>query len=261
LICKYLFNKEEERMWFAEEIAEALARACPHAIPSSFPKPGSPHYRGFEVCPYCGRTAPMFVRFVRNAGEEAGSGAEDILRDAWQDLLSGRHTRKGGPSVYMGPVRGKPAGLDLDLMYLAHLTEAGLKPLSRVERDITPTEEQLLRGLGLNVARVTRAALNGNRVVHGVFSRNREVLEGYLGYFDDRSLEKTYDVIALEGIYFGFPICCVLAFANQETRHKPNGLALKDQAILYHWACPDCVRTREIVPEYRRVWERVQKIC
>ena len=32
---------------------------CKHAVPGT----GKPGYRGFEICPYCGKTALMFTKF------------------------------------------------------------------------------------------------------------------------------------------------------------------------------------------------------
>lgn len=49
--------------WTKAEIRKAKKYACKHANPNSFPTEGSGRYRGFETCPYCGRTAPMHVTF------------------------------------------------------------------------------------------------------------------------------------------------------------------------------------------------------
>jgi hypothetical protein len=36
--------------------------------------------------------------------------------------------------------------------------------------------------------------------------------------------------------------------------YQSNGFACEDQAILFHWACPDCEKTRHLLPEYRRIF-------
>ncbi|OGY30297.1 MAG: hypothetical protein A3A61_04240 [Candidatus Woykebacteria bacterium RIFCSPLOWO2_01_FULL_43_14] len=49
-----------------------MGQFCEHVILSSLPLPGAKTYKGFEVCPYCGSTAPMFTRFQKTG---AGDGA------------------------------------------------------------------------------------------------------------------------------------------------------------------------------------------
>ena len=67
-------------MWTREDIAAAKVRACEHAILSTFPQEGSPTYRGFEVCPFCGTFAPMMVKFREEtlAAPEERQDASDI---------------------------------------------------------------------------------------------------------------------------------------------------------------------------------------
>lgn len=43
---------------------------CEHAVLETLPKPGDPQYKGFETCPYCGKTAPMFTKFSRTGKPE-----------------------------------------------------------------------------------------------------------------------------------------------------------------------------------------------
>ena len=50
-----------------------MGQFCEHVILSSLPLPGAKTYKGFEVCPYCGSTAPMFTRFQKTG---AGDGAK-----------------------------------------------------------------------------------------------------------------------------------------------------------------------------------------
>lgn len=215
---------------------------CGHAIPESLPKPGDPPYRRFEICPYCGTIAPMFTRFRQSA--EIPPVPQKAVRTVRGVL----------PVGYPGWQKG------FDLVYLALLTAEGVKRLSRVEWALKPREEQYLLGLDLQVGRVTRVTLDGNQVVHGVFSRDRELLDSYRWDFDGFPLVETSPVIRAEGYYFTYPECCVEAHIDPETRHQPNGLPSEDQAILYHWACRGCTETPRLVPRYREIWRRAQNI-
>jgi hypothetical protein len=144
-----------------------------------------------------------------------------------------------------------------DLKYLAQLTLERIKPLSRLEWDIGEEQVRALTDRGLHVQRVCREALNGNKITHVVFSRDTGTLQEYVGCFDNKSLLKTPDAIRQEGRFFGYPECCVESFIVTEGGQPPNKLAPEDQAILYHWACPDCQETPKLVPSYRRVWRQI----
>lgn len=143
------------------------------------------------------------------------------------------------------------------LIFLAHLTLAGIKPLRRVEWDLAAEEMQYLTDLDLHVQRVTRSTLGGGPIVQVVFSRNETTLVEYLRCFEGTSLEKTPEIIRQEGRFFGFPSCCVESFIRTGGEQLPNGLAPEDQGILYHWVCPSCRVTPELVAQYRRVWRKI----
>lgn len=150
--------------------------------------------------------------------------------------------------------------MDKDLIYLGLLTLNWIKPLSRMERDLTEKEELFLQKLGLKIRRITRIALNGNKVIHAVFSLSERILDLYIRMFDNLTLLKTPDMIWLEGIFFGFPECCIQSFIDTNEGHPKNGLTPENQAILFHWVCPNCQITPQLIPLYRQVWEKVEEI-
>jgi hypothetical protein len=147
---------------------------------------------------------------------------------------------------------------DHELLYLALLAVDGVKPLSRYERPIALAQAEALRELGLLVAEVQRSTAWGRSVRHTAFSREFARLGAYLGEFDHAPLRFDAQGALDEGLHLGYPACCVEHFARYG--YQPNGLDAADQALLFHWACPQCAATAELLPRYRAVWEQTQTI-
>ncbi len=234
--------------WTSEQAERARNSACKHAIPGTFPIPGISMFMGYAICPYCGAFAPMNVRF-----SQTGNGDEGRPSGAPPEMY-GPMTKGSEPEVDR---------LEVEKNYLVQLTVEGIKPLSRLEWNLTNEQtESLADNSGLYFGRVSRQPVEGHeltRVVHVVFSRYLEILRKYSECFSGKTLLYTPDMICQEGDFFGYPRCCVESFIATDDQRLPNGLSQEDQAILYHWACPDCKETPKIVPEYRRIWKQIFK--
>ena len=139
-----------------------------------------------------------------------------------------------------------------DLRYLAHLTAAGLKPLSRWEGSFDPGIPAALERAGLRWRTVRRAARSGRSVTELVFSTQTRWLDLYARRFDNRSLDRAPGDRRVEGWLFGYPSCCVESYLAHG--YRPNRLRRRDQRLLFHWACPRCAVTPVLVSQYRRVY-------
>jgi len=131
------------------------------------------------------------------------------------------------------------------------LTRWGLKPLSRWEGCLGDEASDLIRSSGLVLDSVPRRTWIGRKRVEMVFARDRRRTDLYRERFAGTLFRHTPEVIRLEGRLFGYPSCCVEAFAHRP--YAPNELRPQDQEILFHWACPDCVATPGLLREYRRI--------
>jgi hypothetical protein len=144
---------------------------------------------------------------------------------------------------------------DFDLAYLAALTVAGLKPLSRWEKPVEREAVDQLVGAGLKCRQNSRTVKTGSSVVETVFAG----LEGYLRLYEcafaDKPVDKSSSTQVLEGYLFGYPPCCVRAFVRRP--YEPNNFRPEDQEILFHWACPGCRITPLLLDRYREVHEFV----
>lgn len=145
----------------------------------------------------------------------------------------------------------KPLGFDL--AYLAMLTKAGLKPISRWEPEITELQFNILAEYGLRTRKIRRLALTKYKVCETIFSNSDECLDLYTKLFNDKPLNSTPATIRMEGFLFGYPSCCVESFVKNG--YRDNGLNKEDQSILFHWACPACSATKLLLPGYRRIYE------
>ena len=143
-------------------------------------------------------------------------------------------------------------GLDFELAYLALLTQEGLKPLSRWERESTPGAEETLRGLGLKTRLVERSTRCGSTQRELVFSPKEELVAQYAARFAGTRLHPSGDGMRLEGLWFGYPSCCVESYARRG--YGKNALPHADQRLLFHWACPRCALTPLLLPQYREVY-------
>lgn len=142
-----------------------------------------------------------------------------------------------------------------DLLYLVHLTAQGVKPLSRWEMDLANEQRVAIDSFGLHVSTLTRSTEWGRLVSHTIFSRQRSLLQRHMSAFDGTAISNDDQTVRREGLDFGYPACCVDAFI--EKGYQNNGLAAEVQAFLFHWACLDCEQTQSLLPDYRRIIERV----
>jgi hypothetical protein len=142
---------------------------------------------------------------------------------------------------------------DRQLAFLALLTLRGVKPASRWEKPLPTGLRDALSGLGLHWRPVQRSTRIGGEVIETVFAADPRRLEEYATRFDTTPIDKSAETRRFEGAFFGYPPCCVEAFL--ESAYAPNGLAREEQALLFHWACPDCERTPSLLEEYRMLRE------
>lgn len=142
--------------------------------------------------------------------------------------------------------------LDPELSYLATLTRAGLKPLSRWERPWDEPTRAAIEQHGLITRPIHRSAQSGRPVRELVFSRDQRYVDLYARRFDRRPLDRTPSDRRIEGWLFGYPSCCVESFLAHG--YRPNALRRRDQRLLFHWACPRCTLTPLLVPQYRRLY-------
>ena len=147
---------------------------------------------------------------------------------------------------------------DFQLAFLAVLTLKGVKPAGRWEKPSSSETIESLRGLGLSVQRIRRLTKSGREVLETIFAKDAGRLEEYRAHFDGRSIDKNEVTRRIEGLFFGYPSCCVEAFARKP--YTANDLSREDQALLFHWACPGCRETPDLVKIYRDIHERLRRL-
>lgn len=147
--------------------------------------------------------------------------------------------------------------LDVDpqLALLALLTRRGVKPASRWERPLVGEALEALTASGLGFRQVHRRTRDRSEVAETVFSTDASRLEVYAARCEGTAIDKSDETKRFEGRFFGYPECCVEAFIH--STYAPNGLAREDQAILFHWACPECERTPALLEQYREAYEAI----
>ncbi|HKK72128.1 MAG TPA: FlgD immunoglobulin-like domain containing protein [Candidatus Krumholzibacteria bacterium] len=141
--------------------------------------------------------------------------------------------------------------LDPQLAYLALLTLAQLKPLSRWECALTETEIDVLRATVPHVRRIRRRTRLGRPVTETLIANDPARAVLYERMFGGRRLRRTPETVRREGRLLGYPSCCVEGFVREP--YAANGMAPDDQEILFHWACPGCRVTPTLLREYRQV--------
>lgn len=146
--------------------------------------------------------------------------------------------------------------IDLELAYLAALTVAGLKPVSRWERSLNDEALHAMASLGLASRPILRTVASGSHVYETVFSGTSSWLDLYERLFSESPIDKSALTQRWEGFLFGYPPCCVIHYISAP--YAPNNLSPDIQEMLFHWACPDCAITPELVPSYRQVLTSVQ---
>lgn len=148
--------------------------------------------------------------------------------------------------------------IDFELAYLALLTHEGLKPLSRWEKPLDEKELELLRGMDLLTKQVQRRIQTGDDITETIFSRTPAYMDLYEEHFRDTPIDKSARTQRLEGFLFGYPPCCVDQYIKAP--YAPNNLAEKDQEILLHWACKNCVITPVLLPAYRSLYDGLEHL-
>ncbi|RQW02504.1 MAG: hypothetical protein EH225_08370, partial [Calditrichaeota bacterium] len=144
---------------------------------------------------------------------------------------------------------------EFELFYLAELTRRRLKPLSRWEKPLNNSQKKWLQQQDLHVETIPRLTLNKTRIYETVFSSSSRYTDLYLRKFRGSFLDKSAASQRFEGILFGYPPCCVEQFI--EKPYTRNRFKKENQEILFHWACPDCRITRELIQYYRPVYKNV----
>ena len=84
-------------------------------------------------------------------------------------------------------------------------------------------------------------------------SRYRDV---YYNKFAHSYLLHSKEEQKLEGFLFGYPSCCVQQFLRKP--YTDNGFNKNDQAKLFHWACPQCRVTTDLIPYYTYAYNKVR---
>ena len=102
--------------------------------------------------------------------------------------------------------------LDFELAYLALLTQAGLKPLSRWESGFDEKTVKNLHALGLKTRVIERRVQNGREARELVFGRSDACLGQYAARFDHTAILRDGPSARAEGLWFGYPACCVESF-------------------------------------------------
>ena len=144
--------------------------------------------------------------------------------------------------------------LGFELAYLALLTQAGVKPLSRWEKGLTGRDLEILKDFGLKTTVVERTVTSGRKIEEVIFSMSDVSIETYLRHFDNTAITRSPQTQRIEGLLFGYPSCCVERFISKG--YSFNDISPMDQRILFHWACRDCKVTPFLLPPYREMYQR-----
>ncbi len=142
--------------------------------------------------------------------------------------------------------------VQFELAYLSLLTQQGVKPLSRWEKPFENATQESLHQLGLKTCVINRSVQTGRAVRELLLSNSDQFLEAYAARFEGSRVRHDPETARFEGRLFGYPPCCVETFATHG--YLRNSLRRRDQRILFHWACPGCLATPLLLPEYRRVF-------
>lgn len=145
---------------------------------------------------------------------------------------------------------------DFELCYLAELTLQRIKPLSRWEKPLDRRAVRWLKRRGFSVETVKRKTRMNRPVSETVFSLSSRYVDLYAKKFAGTPINHNPETRQLEGFLFGYPSCCVRQFIRHP--YAPNTLRHADQSLLFHWACPHCRVTQELVPYYRSVHDRIE---
>jgi len=153
--------------------------------------------------------------------------------------------------------RIKPFGEDFEFYYLVELTKQKIKPLSRWEMPLHENSIKWIQNQRLYVDRIPRKTLLNREIIETIFSNSSHYLDFYHQRFYNTLLQKDATSQQLEGFLFGYPSCCVQQFI--EKPYAKNYLKKREQELLFHWACPECRITTNLLPYYRNVYQRVNE--
>jgi len=144
-----------------------------------------------------------------------------------------------------------------EFYYLTELSHKKIKPLSRWEKLLDEKSLGWLKYKGFYTEIIPRKTILGKTVYETVFSNSSHYLDFYKKKFYNISLKKSEASQKLEGFLFGYPSCCI----NQFIRHPyhQNNLSKNQQRFLFHWACPNCRITPELVPYYEAVYNKTEE--
>ncbi|HEY5912595.1 MAG TPA: hypothetical protein VJA21_18495 [Verrucomicrobiae bacterium] len=151
------------------------------------------------------------------------------------------------------PGAGVLKSLEFELAYLSLLTRNGLKPLSRWEKPFNSATEECLRRLGLKTRVIERSVQTGELVRELLLSTSDQHMEAYAAKFAGSGIGYDPETVRLEGRLFGYPPCCADSYVVRG--YARNSLRRRDQRILFHWACPGCAVTPQLLPEYWRIYQ------
>jgi hypothetical protein len=152
--------------------------------------------------------------------------------------------------------REKIPKMEFELIYLTELTKQKIKPLSRWEKPLTGRQKKWLAQTGLSTETIVRKTGDGRKILETVFSKSNRYIDYYRRKFDGKFLNKDPATIKEEGFLFGYPSCCVAQFISQP--YAKNGFSQENQRHLFHWACPGCRSTPELLPYYEQVYKECQ---
>lgn len=148
--------------------------------------------------------------------------------------------------------------IDFELAYLALLTHEGLKPLSRWEKPLDENGLDLLQKMNLLTNQIRRTVKADDDVTETIFSRSPAYMDLYEKCFGDTPIDKSVRTQRMEGFLFGYPSCCVDRYIQEP--YAPNNMTQKDQEILFHWACKDCLVTPVLFPAYRSIHDWLEHL-
>jgi len=148
--------------------------------------------------------------------------------------------------------------LGFDISYLALLTRERVKPMSRWEGRFSRRQVRVLRTLGLKTQTADRILLNGRIKPELLFSTSSRYLDLYRKKYHHTPITKDRQTVRTEGFLFGYPACCVDHFARNG--YADNEFIGQGQEILFHWACPGCRATPQLLPYYRRAHEHCREL-
>jgi hypothetical protein len=149
--------------------------------------------------------------------------------------------------------RHKISKPSFEFYYLTQLTRQKIKPLSRWEKPLSRRQFQWLKKNGLQVDTILRKTIKGDKINETVFSLSSHYLNFYRRHFQASVLNKSLQTQTLEGFLFGYPSCCVKNFV--EKPYVNNELPANEQEKLFHWTCPGCRSTPQLLPYYRKVYD------